>query len=300
MDTRLSNALLVSLFLHGLAVAAILFSAYAFRNDEVNTKIIELVAGEGDNYGATVAPALGDPDSTKNSPLTEAPPASQQTIQAVAAPQEVAPKPTTRTPDFSRTITRVSDRVVKREMTKFEKQQKEEADRQAKLAAEREKEEQRRAAATMTKEEFDKKYGKNANPSARSGAGQVKISRLDTKGIAGGVVGGSTENMKGGAGGKALSREEGDLLDAYFSKLIQRLREAHERPMGVSDLLSAKAEFTITQEGTILNPHIVRSSGNEEFDQSVLSAFRNVGSIGPRPDNGGTMTKQVVFKMRDE
>ena len=97
-----------------------------------------------------------------------------------------------------------------------------------------------------------------------------------------------------------MTREEGDMLDAYFSLLYQRLQEAHEKPHGLSDVLSAMAEYTIAQDGTISRVRIIRSSGSAEFDQSVLSAFRNVGSIGPRPDSGGTLVRKVLFKMRDD
>jgi colicin import membrane protein len=90
------------------------------------------------------------------------------------------------------------------------------------------------------------------------------------------------------------------MLDAYFSLLYQRLREAHEKPTGLSDLLSAMAEYRIDGDGAISNVRIIRSSGSPEFDQSVLSAFRNVGSIGPRPDRGGPMIKKVLFKMRED
>jgi colicin import membrane protein len=277
-----------------------LFSAWVFRSDAVNTKIMELVAGEGDNYGATEAPALGDPNSTNSQPLP--PDAEPRTMEAVAAP--TAPKPTDKpVPDFSKQIARVADRAEARKMKQYEKEQKarEEAERKAEEARAREEAKARQEVASnrMTKEEYDRRFPQKAG-AARTSNSSIKAPKIDTKGILGGVAGGSTANTKGGAGGTAMTREEGDMLDAYFSLLYQRLREAHEKPTGLSDLLSAMAEYRIDGDGTISNVRIIRSSGSPEFDQSVLSAFRNVGSIGPRPDRGGPMIKKVLFKMRED
>ena len=286
--------------IHGVFVAALLFSAWAFRDESVNTKIIELVAGAGNNYGATEAPALGSEESTNLQPAPEdAAPAVPQPMEAVAPPAQNPVIPASpKVPDFSKRLDRAADRAENRRMKALEKQRaKEEAERAKREAAAKAKEEAAAKQPRMTKAEFDKRYGKQLQQT-KSGS-SVSLKKIDVKGVAGGVAGGSV-NVKEGAGGTALTREEGDMLDLYFSLLIQRLREAHERPSGVSDLLTAKAEFYIASDGTISRVSIVRTSGNAEFDQSVLSAFRNVGSIGPRPDGGGTLRREVTFRMRDE
>lgn len=307
MTERTATSYFASIVLHALCAAVIFFYAYAFRSDEVNTKLIQLVAGEGDNYMATEAPALGSPDSTKTDPLppdaaaaaAPAPPITPAAFEAVPAPPTVTkPKAEPKTPDLTKALTRAADRAEKRNLKKFEEEQKRLAEQEAKrLAAEKAAD-----AKKMTKEEFDKKYagktgstGRSTNPDA-----PIKVAKLDAKGIAGGVVGGSTSNTVGGAGGKALSREESDWLTAYLSHLVQELKKAHERPTGLSDLLSAAVECTIGTDGTLSGVRIVRSSGSAEFDQSVLSAFRNVGTAGPRRDNGGPIKKTFVFKMSDD
>ena len=304
MTARSANAFLTSLLIHGLAVAALFGYAYFLHDENAPTKIIELVAGEGDNYGATEAPALGSQDSQKanaeatpeSSPIAPAAEPKPLEAVAVASTSPVSP-PSPKAPDFIRQM----DRAEKRTLKKIEKREKAEADREAKLEAEREKQ---AAAAVknnqMTKEEFDKRFGNKANSASSKTSSPIKVAKIDGEGIAGGVIGGSTKNKKGGAGGTALTREEGDQLDAYFSLLLQRLKDAHQRPEGLSDLLTAKAEFYIDLDGTISGVAIVRSSGSAEFDQSVLSAFRTVGSIGHRPDSGGRLRREVTFKMRDD
>ena len=128
--------------------------------------------------------------------------------------------------------------------------------------------------------------------------GTESIPRVDMKGVIGGVKGGSSAST-GGQGGKAMTREEADELSTYISYLIQELKRAHEPPPGVSDRLECKVTFDITASGAILNPKITRSSGNKEFDESVLDAFRRMKSIGPTP-NRRADTWTVTFKMKDE
>lgn len=304
MNAQSPSAYAVSLTLHGVFIAVLLFSAWTFRSGESKTTIMELVAGAGDNYGATEAPALGDPDSGNPASPEAAP--EQQTFQAVAAPPDRPAQPAIpKIPDFSKRLDRVADRVEARQMKKIEQQRaREEAERAKREAAAKAKQAKEEAAAAknprMTKEEFDRLYGGKLKQQKAGTPGPIKTAKIDAKGIREGVAGGTRTDGKGGAGGTALSREEGDMLDAYFSLLIQRLREAHQRPEGVSDLLNATAEFYIARDGSISRVSIVRSSGNAQFDQSVLSAFRNAGTIGPRPDGGGTLRREVTFRMRDE
>ena len=72
-----------------------------------------------------------------------------------------------------------------------------------------------RAERQMTKEEFDKQ-NKNKRRRRSPARPPPRSPRSTPKGIAKGVVGGSTANKTGGAGGKALTREEGDALDLLF------------------------------------------------------------------------------------
>jgi colicin import membrane protein len=63
-------------------------------------------------------------------------------------------------------------------------------------------------------------------------------------------------------------------------------------------LLSAEAEFTLAANGVLTGVRIVRSSGNADFDASVLEAFARVRSIGPRPDSK-TGTHRLTFRMKE-
>jgi len=88
-------------------------------------------------------------------------------------------------------------------------------------------------------------------------------------------------------------------MDGYFSFLKQKLEQAHEPPVGLSEKLSVQVEFMLAVDGSISQVHIVRSSGNKDFDQSVLDVFKRVRPIGTRPD-GQSDLRSVTFNTRDD
>ena len=150
---------------------------------------------------------------------------------------------------------------------------------------------------------LERKYEKAQEAAAKRLAQEQKaagkVSHIDAEGIREGVIGGSAENKEGGAGGRALTREEGSELEAYFALLKARIKENHAPPEGVSDSLSARVEFMVAADGEISHVRIETSSGNAEFDRSVVEACQQTRSIGPRPD-GRSETVQMLFKMRED
>ena len=297
MTARSPSAYLSSATLHAAAVVLLLGAAWVMRQQTPEpVKIFVLVTGAGDNWAATEAPALGMPDGVKlKVPAT--PELAPQIAEPGPAPvqetpplPQAAPKTTeAKAPSLVKQATRAAAKVEQKMAQKLRMEEANAADKARKEAA--------AAKNAMTKEQYDKLYGGKANPAGKAGA--PKIARIDAEGIAGGVVGGSTANKVGGAGGKALSRAEASLMESYFSFLKQKLEQAHEPPVGVSDKLSAQVEFMLAADGSISQVHIVRSSGNADFDQSVLDAFKRVRSIGTRPDGRSEMIT-LPFKTRDE
>jgi colicin import membrane protein len=297
---------MMSVLLHGFLAALAFLASVTFRQVQPDTtKVFELVAGVGDNYAATEAPALGSPDGTGVSmpdvpdfPAPKIAPPEPEPVPIQAAPPEPAPKPViTKAPEKAPVKTPAKeptfDRDIKRLMDKREANVVKKAQAEAKARAERE---EREAKKKMTLEEFQKQQGKTASRTGKSDP--IKTKRIDGEGIAGGVRGGSTANKVGGAGGTALSRDEGDVMDAYIALVIQRLREAHRQPPGVSDLLTARVDFRIGADGTVTFLRIVESSGNAEFDESIAEAFRRIRSL-PAPPNRKTDTYRTTFRIRD-
>lgn len=290
MTAREQNGFLMSAALHGLVIAvAFLWSLVAGLNDKPPVKILELVAGEGTNYGATEAPALGSPGGVKLSIPDPTPPKAEP---AQPAPEPVAPpaapvappkaeptaKPPPPTQNFAKQILRKlynADAKAKREVAK-----------------ERAEEQKR-----ITKEEFDRaNKAKAAEKTASS-----KVKRIDSEGIAKGVAGGSTANKTGGAGGRALTSTEGSARERYDAALIAALRRAleEEKPPGLSESLVATVVFHVGADGTLSNIRITKPSGSKEFDNAVRAAIRRAASIGPRPDHRGDDV-ELDFKAKEQ
>ena len=316
MTADTPQAFLRSGGLHGAVVALALFMGYV--NDpsrETEPKILELVAGVGDDYMAKEAPALGVEAGLKV-PLTPTPefklapvepvrpePAPVQPEKVIPPtpvpaapeppkPEPVAPQkkvpPTTpvdpATPDFKKKIKqdiRVADSKAKREIAK-----------ERAAETKRVEEEKKR----MTKEEFDRANKAKTVASATTKSATVK--KIDAQGIAKGVAGGSTNNKAGGAGGKALTSDNSAVVAAYDAMFKNRLRERFEPPPGLSDSLKVSVEVRSAMDGTLSGARVVKSSGSKIFDQAVLDAIKQV-RMPPRPDKKGE-TFEFDFSMREK
>lgn len=268
MQARSHNAFLASLLLHAFVVALFFATALfvAQRAKEVPV-IFELVAGPPTAPNELVAPAKGtSPTAMKLDVPTVNLPPEPPVVQTVKTVETPPPKAEVVTPPKPKADKSIVQAMKQKERISYKDYLKSHPTPKSQPAAPRK-------AAT--------------------------VPRIDTKGIVGGVAGGSTANTRGGGGGKALTREEQSELNTYISFLLSALKEAHEPPPGVSDKLETRVTFDITAGGFIRNPRISKSSGDRAFDESVLDAFRRVPPIGPTP-NGKPDTWTVTFRMRDD
>jgi TonB family protein len=278
MTARSPSAFALSALLHaGVAAVALLGIFYSQHYKPAPPVVFELVAGEGNNYAATEAPALGSPDGPVKFTAPKMVPVSLPATPTVVetAPLQTAPIPTT---DLVKPSKRISDHKI------------------TKTAAQIVTEVKR-----MSKEEFDRLHKQSTTPKTASASTSraANVPRIDAQGIARGVIGGSTANKTGGAGGKALTREEQSLLDSYYAMLRQRLRDALVKPPGLSDRLVAVIEVRILADGTLTDARILQSSGSDEFDHAALDTFTQIGSLGPKPDGRSELLK-IPFRMLDD
>src|SRR5690606_30618278 len=125
---------------------------------------------------------------------------------------------------------------IRKQLKKAENKTKKEIAKQRKEEAKRVAEEEKKLK-TMSKAEFDKLHGSKTTKVAKTRS--PKIEKINAEGIKEGVLGGSKNNKKGGAGGKALTAEEGAALERYFSLFKQRLKQNFEPPPGLSEYLVA-------------------------------------------------------------
>jgi colicin import membrane protein len=290
MRANSSSSLMVSLMLHAFVVGGLILATYIVaRQTKEPPVIFELVAGEGNQVNELEAPALGNtanPVKLDTAPRPDPTPPSAPEPVVKTQPEETAPETP---PPVEKAPTKAADKPVEKtkpvEKPKVDKSIAQEMNKKARISYKE----------YLKKHPTPKLTASKSTASGKASAGP----RVDAQGIAAGVQGGSKSNTRGGAGGKAMTREEADQMSTYISLLIQELKKAHEPPPGVSDRFETKVSFDITASGAILNPRIVKSSGDKTFDQSVLDAFLRMRSIGPtpnrRPDNW-----TVTFRMRDE
>lgn len=300
-DRRFGGAFGVSALLHGLAIGLLLFLTVLWSEQEKErSEVFEVVAGPGDDFAATEAPegseqgeaATGEIQMptlptvntwTPPVPVAEVVPVEPVFVRPQPAPV-VEPVPV---PNFARdmkatlrTEQRKTDREIRQQRAKEEAAAKAEAAKQKTSFA-----------------EFQKQQGAKSTASAKAPTKTDPGKRIDPNSIRQGVTGGTSAGSAG-AGGKALSAAERDRMEAYFAMLISRLRDSHEKPAGLSDLLNAEVQYTVAANGAISGVRISRSSGNADFDRSVIEAFSRV-RMPARPD-GKTSVERVVFRMRED
>ena len=97
---------------------------------------------------------------------------------------------------------------------------------------------------------------------------------LDAEGIAKGVVGGSTANKSGGAGGKALKASGDDVLAAYDQYFKEELRRRFDPPPGLAETLKATFQVRSNADGSLTNPRVLKGSGSRQFDDAVIELSR--------------------------
>ena len=307
-------AFVTSVVLHSLVVAVLLLAAYSKSfESKPATKVFELVAGEGDNFAATEAPALGSPGGIKLTvPPPPAPqpesvkpePASPEVTKPEPVPEKPIPTPPLPTPPVPAPIVPkppipVAPPVPKQEPVKSPTEPKPTSSKTKTMAEQMRWEAIRSESKIKTQIARDKAAEKKRleQEAKVAKAAAASAPRVDVEGIVKGVQGGSTANKEGGAGGKALVRSDGPVMEAYFGMLRDRLLKALDKPPGLSDTLVAEAEFRIGADGSIRGAKIISPSGSVEFDRAVLEAYSRV-RMPARPDGKSTV-QTARFRTKD-
>lgn len=311
----------MSITLHACVVIAMLLAAYVAQQKPEPTKVFELVAGEGDNYLAKEAPALGSeaggvkvdmpkipepkvaPPEPAPAPVEAAPPIvpappaptppKKEPVKMEPVPKP-APKPLDPAKDMAKSVRWEIIRAESKAKMEIKKQRAAEA---KKLAEEKKIADAKKAAEEkrLTKEEFDKANANKKVASAKTP--NPKVTKIDAEGIAKGVVGGSTSNKQGGAGGKALVASEGKATELYYEMLKQKVRAELQGLAGMDDKLGVTVVFHISATGVLSRARVKTSSGNAEFDKAVIAAFDRVRM----PDHPEKKSEELelIFRTKD-
>ena len=304
MSDRMPAAFVTSVVLHSLVVAVLLLAAYSKSfESKPATKVFELVAGEGDNFAATEAPALGSPGGIKLSvpspPVPRPEPVAPEVTKPEPVPEKPVPTPPIPTPPVPKPPIPVAPPVPKQEPVKSPTEPKPTSSKTKTMAEQMRWEAIRSESKIKTQIARDKAAEKKRleQEAKVAKAEAASAPRVDVEGIVKGVQGGSTANKEGGAGGKALVRSDGPVMEAYFGMLRDRLLKALDKPPGLSDTLVAEAEFRIGADGSIRGAKIISPSGSVEFDRAVLEAYSRV-RMPARPDGKSTV-QTARFRTKD-
>ena len=265
MNEQYTRSLTWSTVIHALVFALVLLAGFVAKWFATPEPIIfELVAGEGDNYRATEAPAA-QPSALN---LPNRPPQQTPVRQPDPPPvqQKITPPP--------KQAPRVEPRV------------------ETKAPAPAPKVEQK--ATVMNYSDYLKQnpiQEQKQAPAPRP----APIPKIDPNVARGGTA---PSNAKG-ASGTAASSTAGDDLARWYRLLSDRLREYIVKPEGVSNTLVAGVQLTVEADGSFTG-RVVRSSGNPAFDRAVNDAIRRVSLVGmpPKPDRRAE-TVTIDFRMVD-
>jgi TonB family protein len=299
VNDRASSAYFSSIILHGTIVVMIALLAYSCTPSSPQVpKIMELVAGPGDNYMATEATKLGaengielnlpavpmasaptppapDPTPAETAPMTPAE-AVPVTPVEVAPPAPKAPAKTTKS------TTKPPPNPMLKKVTHAEIR----AESAVKMHEARLEKERQKAAALAAKKLAASNYAKYM-------AGQQGPM---VKGKAGGVAAGTS--MADGAGGKALTAEQADAMAAWIALLSQRWRDGFVPPPDFDQKMLAHVSFHVSAAGSISGIHVTGSNGGPAFESAVAEALRHV-TVPPPPAKKGD-DYSVDFTLKDQ
>ena len=149
----------------------------------------------------------------------------------------------------------------------------------------------------MTAEEFRKKYGTpqprtRTQPTQQRTTVQAPSINVDASLKSLSSILDSTSQRQA----ESMTASQRDALAAYIGRLRSSIEIAWDRPKGIPAGFETVIEFSIAPSGAISNARIVRSSGNQVLDASVLNAVRSARAVGQLPASK-TMSFMLPFRI---
>ncbi len=90
------------------------------------------------------------------------------------------------------------------------------------------------------------------------------------------------------------SRAMQDAMSEYMRTIYILAKRSWKTPVISEDTMSAKVSFKVSRLGVISSVRIVESSGDKDFDNSIIEVLRNI-TIPPPPDNTARSIT-IIFK----
>ena len=235
------------------------------------------------------APAIAEPEPPVQKieePIPEpTPPTVEKKVESEIVEPKATPKPATPKPSTPKPATPKATPATKSKATPAASS-KPKADASPKPAATPKPNGKGAETAKVTPSPDKAKGG---NSTAGSGAKDAKSKSAD------GGAGKGKGTGKTGSGGGGISQ-----FGWYMDSLHDYYYSRWEQPVGIGQDVIATVKLRILKDGTIAKHDMVKSSGNPQMDESVMSAVEKVKQIDPLPaglGNGEYFDLNVAFKV---
>ncbi len=154
----------------------------------------------------------------------------------------------------------------------------------------------------MTAAEFRQRHGAPSEPRPRQQPApqpqrQVEAPRIDTSNIRRELQSAVTSESDV-AQVSRLSASDQRQLQRYFDRLRVAIERSWDQPSSARRGMAATVRFSLASDGRISGAQVIRSSGSDEFDRSIVRAFERLGSFEPPPD-GDSYTPNLTFRVDD-
>ena len=151
----------------------------------------------------------------------------------------------------------------------------------------------------MSLSEFRERHGAPPAPQPRPQPAprtrQVEAPRIDTSRISRelqSVMSSSTDQELV----SRLSESDQRELERYFARLRAAIERSWNRPSSATTGMTATVRFSLSGQGRISGARVVRSSGSDAFDRSIVEAFERLASFDPPPDSQ-SYTPSLTFRV---
>ena len=225
-------------------------------------------------------------EKTPDSDIVEPKPAPAPTTPKPATPKPATPKPATPKPTPKPATPKPA--TPKPATPKATPKDKATADSSPKPKAD---------ASPKPKTDDSKKPAGTPGVAKKEGdkSGTAKEGTSSKPGTTSGGTGDGTGKGKTGTGKDAISS-----FGWYTDMLHDRYYSRWDQPVGIGQDVVATVKLRIMKDGTIAKHDLVKTSGNPQMDESVMTAVEKVTQIDPLPaglGNGEYFDLNVAFKV---
>jgi colicin import membrane protein len=220
----------------------------------------------------TPAPAPAPPPKAE-----EPPPKPQQTEAEIAIEKEKA----------ERALREQQEREQQERLRK--EQERKEQERKDQERKEQERIEREKAEKLAAQKQREQEIKRAKEEEARV----AKQREENVKRILGQAAGTGSPNSPGTA-----ARDAGPSA-SYAGRIVRAVKPNIVFTDDVSGNPSADVEVRCAVDGTIVNPKIVKSSGNKDWDDAVLRALERTGKLPPDVDGRVPSNMVITFRLRE-